>query len=134
MSSINHVVVIGRLTRDPELRNTTSGKSVADFTLAVDRMPKQDGTKEADFIRVSVWGKTGEACASHLGKGSQVAVDGRIQVRTYQGQDGQNRTSTEIVASNVQFLSPKKNGSDAAEAPADNIDWPEGDLSEEPPF
>jgi single-strand DNA-binding protein len=107
MSSLNHVVLIGRLVRDPELRQTASGTPVASFTLAVDRRPKADGGKEADFLKVVAWGKLGENCAGHLGKGRLVAVDGRLQVSTYQGKDDQKHSSVEVVAENVQFLSPK---------------------------
>ena len=69
MSSLNHVVLIGRLARDPELRQTPSGTAVANFTIAVDRRPKPDGAKEADFIRIAAWGKQGEACSNYLEKG-----------------------------------------------------------------
>ncbi len=86
MSSLNHVVLIVRLVRDPELRHTESGTAVASFTLAVDRRLKTDGTKEADFIKISAWGKLGKNCSNHLVKGRLVAVDGRLQVRSYQGQ------------------------------------------------
>jgi single-strand DNA-binding protein len=102
---LNRIVLIGRLTRDPELRFTTSGKAVANFTLAVDRQrPNSQGEKEADFIRIIVWDKQAETCSNYLGKGRLVAVDGRLQVRTYQAQDGQNRTIAEVVAENVRFL------------------------------
>jgi single-strand DNA-binding protein len=102
---LNRIVLIGRLTRDPELRFTSSGTAVANFTLAVDRQrPNAQGEREADFIRIVVWGKQGETCANYLNKGRLVAVDGRLQVRTYQAQDGQNRTAAEVVAENVRFL------------------------------
>jgi single-strand DNA-binding protein len=133
MSSLNHVVLIGRLARDPELRHTASGTAVANFTLAVDRRPKPDGNKEADFIRVITWGKQGENCANYLAKGRLVAVDGRLQVRSYQGQDGQNHTSTEVITENVQFLSPKKkgaaNGSD--EAPSSDAEIPDAEMPDD---
>jgi single-strand DNA-binding protein len=142
MSSLNHVVLIGRLARDPELRHTASGTAVANFTLAVDRRLRPDGTKEADFIRVITWGKQGENCANYLEKGRLVAVDGRLQVRAYQGQDGQHRTTAEVITENVQFLSPKKkdanNGSDEASSPdAEMLDdgSPDGfDCQENPPL
>jgi single-strand DNA-binding protein len=102
---LNRIVLIGRLTRDPEMRFTATGTAVANFTLAVDRQrPNAQGEREADFIRVVVWGKLGETCSNYLGKGRLVAVDGRLQVRTYQGQDGQNRTAAEVIAENVRFL------------------------------
>lgn len=112
MPSLNHIVLIGRLVRDPELRHTTAGTAVANFTLAVDRRPRSDGTKEADFIRVITWGKQGENCANYLAKGRLVAVDGCLQIRTYQGKDGQNHSTSEVIAENVQFLSPKRTGTD----------------------
>lgn len=132
MSSLNHVVLIGRLTRDPELRYTASGIAVANFTIAVDRRPRSDGTKEADFIRVVAWGKQGENCGSYLVKGRLVAIEGRLQVHTYQS-DGQNRTATEVIAESIQFLTPKDRGSDQSSESAASLDadlpegsdWPE---------
>ena len=111
---LNRIVLIGRLTREPELRFTATGTAVANFTLAVDRQrPNSQGEREADFIRVVVWGKQGETCSNYLGKGRLVAVDGRLQVRTYQAQDGQNRTSAEVVAENVRFLDRPREGAGA---------------------
>lgn len=111
---LNRVVLIGRLTKDPELRYTPNGVAVASFTLAVDRSrPNQQGEREADFIPVVVWQKQAENCANYLGKGRLVAVDGRIQVRTYDAKDGQRRWVTEIIAENVRFLD-KKEGSGSA--------------------
>lgn len=105
---LNRIVLIGRLTKDPELRHTQSGKAVCAFTLAVDRpFVSQDGSREADFINIVVWNKLGENCAQYLGKGKLAAVDGRLQIRSYDGQDGQRRYVTEVIADNVRFLSPK---------------------------
>lgn len=102
---LNRVVLIGRLTKDPELRYTPSGMAVASFTLAVDRGRKNaQGEKETDFIPIVVWQKQAENCANYIGKGSLVAVDGRLQVRTYDAKDGQRRWVTEVVAENVRFL------------------------------
>ncbi|SMB95481.1 single-strand binding protein [Desulfonispora thiosulfatigenes DSM 11270] len=107
---MNKVVLIGRLTKDPELRFTPNGKGVANFTLAVNRpFANQDGKKEADFIPIQVWGKPAENCATYLGKGSQVAIDGRLQVRTYETDEGQKRWVTEVVANSVEFLDNRKN-------------------------
>jgi single-strand DNA-binding protein len=97
---LNRAILLGRLTKDPELRYTQSGTAVATFTLAVDRRKKEDGT---DFISIVVWSKLAELCAQHLKKGQQAAVDGRIQVRNYEGKNGRVYV-TEIVAENVQFL------------------------------
>jgi single-strand DNA-binding protein len=104
---MNKVILIGRLVRDPELRHAATGTPVARFTLAVDRRTKPDGAREADFIQIVVWGKMGETCHEHLSKGRLVAVDGRLQVGSYEGKDGQKHTSAEVVAENVRFLSPK---------------------------
>ncbi|NLW59401.1 MAG: single-stranded DNA-binding protein [Firmicutes bacterium] len=102
---MNHVILIGRLTRDPELRYTPNGVAVANFTLAVDRpYTNQEGERETDFIPIVVWQKLAETCANHLHKGRLVAVDGRLQIRSYETQDGQRRRVAEVVAANVQFL------------------------------
>lgn len=102
---LNRVVLIGRLTKDPELRYTPNGVAVASFTLAVNRSRlNQLGEREADFIPIVVWQKQAENCANYIGKGSLVAVDGRIQVRTYDDKDGQRRWITEVIAENVRFL------------------------------
>ncbi|MBX3111319.1 MAG: single-stranded DNA-binding protein [Fimbriimonadaceae bacterium] len=103
--SLNRVVLIGRLTRDPELRSTTSGKSVANFAIAVDKRVKPtDGSPTADFFNISAWGQTAEFVANYLSKGRLVAVDGRLQSRKYTDKEGQNREAFEIVADSVQGL------------------------------
>lgn len=105
---MNKVILIGRLTADPELRYTSSNLPVASFSLAVNRsFTSQSGEREADFINIVVWNKQAENCKNYLNKGSQVAIDGRIQVSKYQDQSGQNRYRTEVVANNVQFLDTK---------------------------
>ena len=102
---MNKVFLIGRLTRDPELRYTSSNIATASFSIAVDRnFTNQNGEREADFINIVVWRKQAENVKNYLTKGSQVAIDGRIQTRSYDGQDGQKRYVTEVVADNVQFL------------------------------
>ncbi len=102
---MNKVFLIGRLTKDPELRYTSSNVATATFSLAVDRnFTNQNGEREADFINIVVWRKQAENVKNYLTKGSQVAIDGRIQTRSYDGQDGQKRYVTEVVADNVQFL------------------------------
>lgn len=101
---MNTVILIGRLTRDPELRYSKNGVAVANFTLAVDRQfANQAGEKETDFIPIVVWQKLAETCANHLRKGRLVAVEGRLQIRTYE-KDGQKRYASEVVARSVQFL------------------------------
>lgn len=105
---LNRVVLIGRLTRDPELRYTQTGVAVTSFTLAVDRNYKNaKGERETDFIPCVVYRQLAELCANYLAKGKLAAVDGRIQVRSYEGQDGQRRYVTEVIGENVRFLSPK---------------------------
>ena len=105
---MNKVVLIGRLTRDPELRYTSSNIPVATFSIAVNRnFSNQNGEREADFINIVVWRKQAENCKNYLNQGSQVAIDGRIQTRTYDDQNGQKRYVTEVVADNVQFLDTK---------------------------
>lgn len=101
---INRVILIGRLTRDPELRSTTSGKSVANFSIAVDRHGKDD---DADFFRVTAWGKTADFVSNYLDKGRLVAIDGRLQSRKFQDKDGNNRETVEVVADSVQSLDYK---------------------------
>ena len=102
---MNKVFLIGRLTRDPELRYTSSNVAAASFTVAVNRnFTNQNGERDADFINVIAWRKTAENIKNYLTKGSQIAIDGRIQTRSYDAQDGTKRYVTEVVADNVQFL------------------------------
>jgi single-strand DNA-binding protein len=103
--SVNRVVLIGRLTRDPELRTTNSGKNVVDFSIAVQkRMKPADGSPDADFFRVKAWGQTADYVNSYLQKGRLVAVDGRLETRKWTDQNGTNRESVEVVADNVNGL------------------------------
>lgn len=116
---LNRVVLIGRLTADPELRYTASGLPMANFTLAVDRPFKnQAGEKEADFIRIVVWRQGAEFAANYLQKGRLAAVDGRLQIRSYVGQDGVKRYMTEVVAERVAGLDRPREAAEQAEAPA----------------
>jgi len=102
---MNKSILIGRLTRDPDLKYIPSGEAVANFTLAVDRpFANKAGEKEADFIPIVVWKKQAENCAKYLTKGSQAAVEGRIQVRSWE-KDGKRQYMTEVVADRVEFLS-----------------------------
>ena len=111
---LNRVALIGRLNKDPELRYTQSGVAVATFTLAVDRRFKNSqGERDTDFIPCVVYRQLAELCSNYLSKGRLAAVDGRIQVSSYTGQDGQKRWSTEVVAEDVRFLSPKDNNAAA---------------------
>ena len=107
MASLNKVFLIGNLTRDPELRYVPSGTAVATFTVAVNRVYKsQSGEKkeQTSFIRVVVWGRRAEVCGEYLSKGSPVFIEGRIQSRDWETQDGQKRNTVEVIADNVQFL------------------------------
>ncbi|MDY4949014.1 MAG: single-stranded DNA-binding protein [Clostridium cadaveris] len=106
---MNKVVLIGRLTKDPELRYTPgTGMAVTTITLAVDRFNASTKQREADFISVVIWGKQAENTASYMSKGSQMAISGRIQTRSYDAKDGTKRYITEVVAQEVSFLSKGK--------------------------
>ena len=117
---LNRVILIGRLTRDPELKYTPSGTAVASFTLAVDRFRNNaQGERETDFIPIVVWQKQAENCANYLGKGSLAAVEGRINVRSYEDKEGKKRWVTEVVAEAVKFLSGNDSASKESKAAAD---------------
>lgn len=105
---MNKIFLLGRLVRDPEVRYTTTGKVVCQFTLAVDRpFTNQDGQKEADFINIVVWGKVGELAGNSLAKGHRVLIDGRLQIRSYDAKDGSKRYVTEVIANSVYFIERK---------------------------
>jgi len=106
-ASLNKVFIMGNLTRDPELRYVPSGTAVANFTVAVNRSFKDktgERREDASFIRVVVWGKMAEVCGEYLAKGRRVLVEGRLQSRSWEGQDGQKRSALEVIALSVQFL------------------------------
>lgn len=126
---MNRVILIGRLTRDPELRYTTNGTAVTTFTVAVDRKFNRN---EADFIPIVVWNKAAENCANYLGKGRMVAIEGRLQIRSYDTQEGQKRWVTEVIADEVKFLDKGRtsSGSEAGYSPdTRKDDW--NDLGRE---
>jgi single-strand DNA-binding protein len=107
MASVNKVILIGNLGRDPELRYTPGGQAVANFTLATnERFSSKDGEKQerTEWHRIVAWGRTGELCAQYLSKGRSVYVEGRLQTREWEDKEGQKRRTTEIVATTVQFL------------------------------
>ena len=105
---MNKIMLIGRLTKDPELRYTQSGTAVASFTLAVDRrFSNQSGEREADFVNCVAWNKAAEFVAQYFYKGKQMALEGRLQVRSYDGNDGQRRWVTEVVAEQIEFVGSK---------------------------
>jgi single-strand DNA-binding protein len=107
---LNRVVLIGRLTREPDLRYTPSGLAVAKFTLAVDRRVSKDRERETDFIDIVVFQKQAENCAKYLGKGRLTAVEGRLQIRSYDDNQGIRRKASEVIAENVRFLEWAKEG------------------------
>jgi single-strand DNA-binding protein len=110
---LNQIVIMGRLTRDPELRRTGSGIAVASFSVAVDRdwPNKETGEKETDFIDCVAWRQTGEFVSKYFSKGSMIVVSGRLQIRPWVDKDGNKRKTAEIVAENVYFGEPKKKDS-----------------------
>jgi len=134
---INRIVLIGRLTADPELRHVGNGVATASFTLAVDRpFTKKNGEKETDFIRIVTWRGLAENCANYLKKGRLAGVDGRLQIRSFDNKDGQRVTVSEVVADNVRFLESSKGKNDTKKPDANDIygDPFEGetiDISEE---
>ncbi len=120
MASVNKVILIGNLGRDPELRYTASGQGVANFTLATnERWRDKDGNNQerTEWHRIVVWGKTAENCAQYLQKGRSVYVEGRLQTREWEDKEGNKRQTTEIVAQNVTFLG-SRDGARSGAAPA----------------
>jgi single-strand DNA-binding protein len=108
----NRIILVGRLTRDPELRFTNSGIPVCQFALAVDS--GFGDNKRTDFINIVVWNKQGENCSTYLAKGRMALVEGRLQIRNYENKEGRKVYVTEVVADTVRFLSPKSEQSSAA--------------------
>lgn len=138
MANLNKVFLIGNLTRDPELRYIPSGSAVATFTVAVNRVFKsQAGEKkeQTSFIRIVVWGRRAEVCGEYLSKGSPVFVEGRLQSRDWETQDGQKRSTTEVVADNIQFLrmGPKTGSPAGSKASIPEEDIATIDLNNEIP-
>ncbi|HML99932.1 MAG: single-stranded DNA-binding protein [Bacilli bacterium] len=124
---INRIILVGRLTRDPELRKTPNGASVASFTLAVDNRPTKGGEKSASFIPCIAWNLTADNVAKYTRKGSLVGVDGRLTQRTYDRRDGSGKAQVfEVVADSVQFLEPKGSG----QPNVTDADMPEEDNSQ----
>lgn len=116
---LNKIFIMGRLTRDPELRRTQSGTAVTSFSLAVDRdFKSQSGEKETDFIDVVAWRATAEFVAKYFTKGRMAVVEGRLQIRDWQDKDGNKRRSAEVVADNVYFGDSKRDGNGGYDAPA----------------
>lgn len=136
MASLNKVLLIGNLTRDPELRYIPSGSAVTSFTLASNRVYKlQSGEKkeEVSFVRVVVWGRMAEVCNEYLKKGRPVFVEGRLQSRSWDGPDGQKRNTLEVIAMNVQFLNAGTGQKESFDTPApDKEDMPDIQLEDVP--
>ena len=137
----NRIILIGRLTRDPELRYVPSGAPVASFTLAVDRpFRDQQGNRETDFIDVVAWRKLAEQVSQYMSKGRMVAVEGRLQIRSYEAQDGQKRKVAEVVADGVRFLDRARPGGGGQPGgggppePASTDERAEGGSDEDVPF
>lgn len=108
---LNRTIIVGRLTRDPDLRYTPSGLAVANFTVAANRPFKnQQGEQEADFIGCVAWRKQAENLSNYIKKGQMIGVDGRLQSRSYEGKGGKMVYVTEVLAESIQFLEPKRNG------------------------
>lgn len=132
---LNNVVIMGRLTRDPELRRTQSGTAVTSFTMAVDRdFKSQSGEKETDFIDVVAWRNTGEFAAKYLAKGRMAAVEGRIQARDWQDKDGNRRKSVEVVADNVYFAESKRDSKPQESRTVDDQEFDEIEDDGDFPF
>ena len=121
---MNKIILCGLLTRDPEVRYTTTGKVVCQFTLAVDRpFTNQDGQREADFINIVVWGKIAELAGNSLAKGQRALVDGRLQIRQYTDKNNAKRYATEVVANNFEYIERKQQTAESTAAvppPADD--------------
>ena len=114
---LNRIIVMGRMTRDPELRRTNSGTAVASFTVAVDRdFKSQSGEKETDFIDVVAWRNTAEFASKYFSKGRMAVVEGRLQIRDWTDKDGNKRRSAEIVADSVYFGDSKRDGGDTVQS------------------
>ena len=111
---MNQVMLIGRLTKDVELRYTPNGSPVCEVTVAVNRLKKGDREKEADFIQVTVWGKSAENLAQYKGKGDQIAVEGRLTVDSYTDKDGNKRWKTFVTANRIEFIGGRSDGKKAA--------------------
>lgn len=116
---MNKIVLLGRFTRDPEVRYTSTGKVVCQGTIAVDRpFVNQDDQREADFIPIVIWGKQAEICGNNFAKGQRILVDGRLQIRSYDAKDGSKRYATEVIVNQFYFI--EKKATDAPPSAASN--------------
>ena len=139
-ASINRVVLVGNLTRDPELRHTPSGTAVCSLRLAVNTRRKDESgqwTDKPNYFDITVWGQQGENCAQYLSKGRPVAIDGRLEWREWEAQDGAKRQAVEVVAESVQFLGGRQESEGAyvpAGAAASGADFPSSPADDDIPF
>jgi len=135
---VNRVVLTGRLTADPELRYTQTGRARTRFSIAVNRQYRdQDGNlqEETVFVPIVVWGPQAESCANYLHKGRQVAVDGRLRIDTFETQEGERRKVVEVIAQQVEFLGARREEAAPAEEPPEGLEpEPEAEPEEEIPF
>ena len=130
---LNRIILMGRLTRDPELRRTGSGTAVTSFSLAVDRdFKSQSGEKETDFIDIVAWRNTAEFVSKFFTKGRMAVVEGRLQLRDWKDKDGNNRRSAEVVAEHVYFGDSKRSESDTPSTSGDFREIPEDEEGELP--
>ena len=113
---MNKAILVGRLAKDPEVRYTQSGKAVASFNLAVEN--NFGNEKKADFIPIVAWSKLAEICGNNIGKGRKILVEGRLQIRSYEAQDGQKKRVAEVIAQTIEFLDYKKSDNDGS---SDNV-------------
>lgn len=133
---MNSVILIGRLTKDPEVRYTASQMAVASFTLAIDRPTGKDGEKHADFPRITVFGKQAENCERYLSKGRMVAVQGRIQTGSYKDKDGKTVYTTDVVADRVEFLGSNNGEKNEKESYTERAEMPDSftEIDDDVPF
>jgi len=132
---MNRIILLGRLVKDPDVKVTTSGKTVCTFTLAVDRpFSGKDGKREADFINIQTWNKTAELIGNYVSKGQRLLVDGRLQIRSYDGKDGRKHYATEVIADRVEFIERKEKSAQKAESEAMEGFGSEVQFDEEIPF
>jgi single-strand DNA-binding protein len=135
MAAINRVVLVGNLTRDPELRHTPSGTAVCNLRLAVNTRRKDETGQWVDkpnYFDITVWGNQGERCAQYLSKGRPVAIDGRLEWREWETPEGNKRQAVDVVADTVQFLGSRGDGEGAGYIPADATAAPAGDFPSSP--
>ena len=132
---MNRIILLGRLVKDPDVKVTTSGKTVCTFTLAVDRpFQGKNGQREADFINVITFNRTAELCGNSLKKGHRALVEGRLQIRSYDGKDGNKHYVTEVIADRVEFIERKEKSAQKAESEAVEGFGSEVQFDEEIPF